>query len=192
MRTQRILAVAAAFALGLAACENQPLALDIDGEAADQLEVLFSHAAANPEVRSASSGGGSVFDVLNARIAGFAGIYRSVRCSVVLRLTGAADAAEAVRITAAVINPLVGRSCPRGISITAERAAWTYDELVRIHTLARPLLGSPAVLQVTLNLPGNVVQIVVQDGQTARRVFEFLAGAGVPEGAFSIRVRGDA
>lgn len=199
MRTNRSnvapLSVAAltALALAVSACDAGPAAPDMD---MDELGALFSQAGAPPSRgvtvadRGPAGGGVSVFDVLNAQIDGFAGLYRTGMCSIALMLAGDVDADAAVRTAAAVIDPLVGRSCPSGVDVTPQRADYDWNELHRFLTIAWPLAGSPGVFGISLDIPLNGLVIIVDSSDTARRVGSSLGDQSVPVGALNFRIRG--
>jgi hypothetical protein len=194
MSTPRTLAVIAALAVAVVACDTLPAGPALDGSGTDQLGQLLSSAAAgSPGLRGATgtgSGGGSVFDRLDAQIDDFAGAYRVAQCSIVLVLTDAANVPEALRIASAIIDPLVTGSCPGGVTIAPQAGTWTYDELHRFHGVALPLVGAGGVYAASVDYALNAVLIVVADRETARRVMALLAAQGVPQGAIVFRVRG--
>jgi hypothetical protein len=194
MRTPRLLTLTAALGFGLAACDSTPLETELDNSA-DQLGALLAAASGDPDSRGGGGGSagtrcGSIFDRLDAQIDGFGGLYRAGQCAVVIVLTDLTHADLAIRIAHAVIEPLVARTCPDGISVGVAQGHFTYSELQRFFAAALPLTRLDGVYWVQIDYSLNALVIAVATHEVAHRVLAALAEMGVPARAVVFRVRG--
>ena len=184
----RFLATALLLAGGVAACSSDATDPAPGSEQDDELAAVLAAAGATT---TADSRGRStrhpVFDRLAAEIPGFAGLYRTARCVVVVVLTAEGDAQHAVRVVTAALEPMVRRACPDGIRVQPARGQFTYVQLQRFLAAAQDLLNIRGVLGLKLDYQANKVVILVASRETAHDVLAALPRVGVPEEAVAFK-----
>lgn len=184
MTRSRVLATALLLATGLAACSSDVTDPAHGGEYDDELAAVLAAAEATTSADSRGrSPGHPVFDELAAEIPGFAGLYRTARCVVVVVITAEGDAQHAVRVVSAVLEPIARRACPAGIRVEVARGQFTYIQLQRLLAAAQDLLNIRGVLGMKLDYKANKVVILVASRETVDNVLAALPRVGVPEEA---------
>ena len=172
----------------MAACSSDATDPAPGSEQDDELAAVLAAAGATT---TADSRGRStrhpVFDRLAAEIPGFAGLYRTARCVVVVVLTAEGDAQHAVRVVTAALEPMVERACPDGIRVQTARGQFTYIQLQRFLLAAQDLLDIRGVVGLKLDYQANKVVVLIASRETAHDVLAALPRVGVPEGAVMFR-----
>lgn len=187
MKRSRNLATALTLAIMLGACDSDATSVEApDDHASDELATLLASAPGTANSRG-GGGGPALFERLNAEISGFAGLYRTGRCALVVVLTDLSDADDAIRVVHAAVEPLVERSCPDGVSVRAERGQYSYGELQRFLLAASELRRIDGVLAAWIDYRSNTILVTVSSREVIRPVLDALPSLGIPEDAVSFK-----
>jgi len=185
-------AAALLLVLALAACDAaEQLAAPTDLAPADELAAVLAEPAGEALTSAAPAprGGNGLFDRLAAQIPGFGGLYRTAPCTVALVLTPAADdVRQAVRIVTAEVEPLVARSCPRGITVRPVAGEFTWTQLVGYRAAARPLFQIRGLSAITIDVPQNRLEITVASRAVAESVLAELPRVDIPAAAVGFQL----
>src|SRR5690606_13022290 len=166
----RFLATALLLAGGVAACGSD-VTDPAPGSEDDELAAILAAAGATTTTDTRGrSARHPVFDRLAAEIPGFAGLYRTARCVVVVVLTADGDAQHAVRVVKAVLGPLVERRCADGFRVQTAHGQFTYVQLQRFLAAAQDLLDIRGVVGMKLDYQANKVVILIASRETAHDV----------------------
>ena len=185
MRSTRCLGLALTLAMTLGACEAaDSMAPDTEEFATDALDSEIAFASTTDGTADPRAGGGGAGSALFARLAaeieGFGGLYRNGRCSVVVVLTNMDLQEQAVAIVHDAVAPLVGRRCDGVLSVSAVKGDFTYVQLQRWLSNARPLLEIDGVVHLHIDYKLNRLVITVRSRRVIDIVLEELPRVDVP------------
>lgn len=133
--------------------------------------------------RPGGGGGSQLFERLAAEIPGFAGLYRTARCTIVVVLTDMSQAEQAIQIVYDAVSGLVGRGCAESLEVRASQGQFTYFELQRWASNAEPVLRIDGVAALHIDFKLNRIVIAVRTRRVIETVLDELARLDVPHDA---------
>lgn len=191
MIRSQYLAVALALAVGGTACDSSadPFGPSDSLQTTDGLDVMLATASGtrtDDGSRGGRASGVALFDALAAEIPGFAGLYRTRQCAVVVVLTAEGDRAQALPVVRRMLAPLVTRPCSDGFSLAAQGGEFSYIQLKRYLAAARPVATMRGVDRPRIDFQLNRLVIPVASREIGDAVLARLVELGIPARAVVI------
>lgn len=185
IRTRKLGLVLALVAAAAAACDSAaPLGPSEALESIDALDDMLASASGERSQETAEgSRGVSLFDTLAQEVPGFAGLYRTGRCAIVVVLTAEGDRAQALPVVRRLLTPILERSCGDAFTLRTQGGEFTYLELKRYLAAAAPVASMRGVNRPYLDFQLNGLVIPVASREVAEAVMGRLHELGIPRAA---------